>query len=501
MPTRRFTQHLTDDVHAVRAWHLRLGALTRLLPSWSGVRLLVDAPVMAVGARVVLSVPMGPVWSPWRRTWKAMISQVDDHGFVDTQSSGPFDHWLHGHRFTSPADDSRTCTAEDIVEWRLPLLVRMLGGNRLVEADLQRLFAWRQQRLARDLERLRPGRHLPPMTIAISGDNGLIARQVLAFLRTAGHRVLSLVRTSKRLPLVGVIGYDPGRGSGSHADGWIDQAALSDVDAVVHLAGASVSKRWSDSVKREILRSRVASTDLLAKALATLRQADPQQPRTMILASGISAWPVGPAADGGPHRDGILDLPAAMPAWGTSFLAGVVRAWEGAADPARAAGVRVVHLRLGAVLDPAGGALGSMLPLFRLGLGGPIGGGRQPMPWISSDDVVYQIHQALVDQRWHGVFNAVSPTPCTQGDVAHSLAQVMGRPGFLPTPSFPLRLLFGEMAEELVLTGPLVVPERALALGYRFADPDLHGALRFCLGRLQTQAQVAIVGPTATTAV
>ena len=223
-----------------------------------------------------------------------------------------------------------------------------------------------------------------PLRIAVTGATGLVGSALVPLLTTLGHTVLTLSRSAGP----GRILWDPARGQ-------LDAAALDGVDAVIHLAGASVAKRWSAAHKHEILASRVDSTRLLATTLAGLRT----PPRVLVVASGIGWY--------GPHHDDRArteDDPA-----GTDFLAEVCRAWETAANPARAAGIRTVHARIGMVLSARGGALTAMLPAFRFGAGGPIGGGRQWQSWIQLEDLIDVLHRAVMDPALSGPLNVVAP--------------------------------------------------------------------------------------------
>lgn len=227
--------------------------------------------------------------------------------------------------------------------------------------------------------------------------------------------------------------------------------------------------RWSAARKREIRDSRVVGTRALAEALAALAR----PPRVVVGSSGVGFY--------GSAGDAWLD--EASPA-GAGFLAEVTRDWEAAWSPLDAAGTRRVMLRTGVVLSPAGGALAKMLPAFCLGLGGPVGDGRQWWSWISIDDMVGVIGHALVSNRLRGPLNAVSPEPLRSGDFARELGAVLGRPAILPAPAFALRLAFGELADEGLLASQRARPAALAAAGYRFCHENLGSALRHLLGRV-----------------
>jgi uncharacterized protein len=296
------------------------------------------------------------------------------------------------------------------------------------------------------------------MQIAISGASGLIGSAFADSLAAGGHAVRRLVRGDAR-------GDDV---AWAPEDGAIDAAKLRGVDAVVHLAGEGIaSGRWSADRKQRIRDSRVQGTDLLARTLAELSP----RPSVLVCASAVGFY--------GPRGDEELDESAPP---GTSFLSEVCRAWEAAAEPARAAGVRVVSTRFGVVLSAKGGALAKMLTPFRIGIGGRIGSGRQWMSWISIDDAVGAIGHALATASLTGPVNAVAPRPVTNAEFTKTLGRVLSRPTVAPMPAFAARLAFGEMADELLLSGQRVVPRRLLESGYRFRHGDLETALRHVLG-------------------
>ena len=294
------------------------------------------------------------------------------------------------------------------------------------------------------------------MKTLITGASGLIGSELAPLLRKQGHDVVSLTRSAARRP--GEYHWDPARGD-------VDPAALEGIDAVVHLAGESVAGRWSDDKKRRIRDSRVQGTRLVSEAIAALDR----PPAVLVCASGIGVY--------GDRGD---DMVTEDDAAGDSFLADVVRAWEAAADPARAAGIRVVHTRFGVVQSARGGALKTQLPLFKLGLGGPVGGGRQYVSWVALDDAVGAIAYALSRDDLAGPVNVTAPNPVTQAEYARTLGRVVRRPAVLPAPGFAVRAILGEFAGE-VLDGQRVLPRRLTDSGYAFRYPQLEQALRHAL--------------------
>jgi uncharacterized protein (TIGR01777 family) len=251
----------------------------------------------------------------------------------------------------------------------------------------------------------------------------------------------------------------------------IDHAGLEGMDAVVHLAGETVGTRWSESRKRRIRDSRVEGTMLLAEALASLKR----PPAVLVSASAMGIY--------GDRGDEVLTEEALPEGAPTDFFVELGRDWEGASEPARAAGIRVVNPRFGLVLTPAGGALGRMLPPFLLGVGGPLGSGRQWVSWISVDDAIAVVHHALFSEALAGPVNTVAPEPVTSRTFAATLGRVLRRPAVLPAPAPALKLLFGEMANTALLASQRLSAGRLLASGYRFRHPTLEAALRHVLGR------------------
>ena len=294
------------------------------------------------------------------------------------------------------------------------------------------------------------------MRIAVSGATGLIGSALARALADDGHVVQRLTRSPAG---PSDIRFDSARRL-------LDVAALEGVDAVVHLAGEPIAQRWTDDVRRRIRDSRADGTLQLASALAALER----PPRVLVSGSAVGIY-----GDRGDERLTERSAP------GDGFLADVCIAWEAAAAPARDAGIRVAHPRIGVVLAPDGGALARLLPPFRLGLGGRIGDGRQWMSWISLPDVVAMLRRLVDDDAMSGPYNATGLSPVTNSEFTRELGAVLHRPAILPVPSFALRVLFREMADETLMASQHAAPERMLAAGFRFAHPTLRQALQAVL--------------------
>ncbi len=298
------------------------------------------------------------------------------------------------------------------------------------------------------------------MNILVTGASGLIGTALVSSLTSSGHEVTRLVREQPK-PGEKAAHWEPMAGS-------IDANALEGVDAVVHLAGENIAERWTPTKKAKIRDSRVKGTQLLCETLTRLSS----PPKVLVSASAIGYYG---------HR-GEETLTDDSPP-GRGFLAEVCRAWEAATEPAKQHGIRVVQLRLGVVLSAAGGALAKMLPPFRLGLGGVLGSGQQYMSWIALDDVVGAIQHALVTEALQGPTNAVAPRAVTNQEFTKTLGKVLGRPTAIPLPAFAARLMFGEMADELLLASARIQPTKLLASGYQFRYPELEEALQHVLVR------------------
>ncbi len=299
------------------------------------------------------------------------------------------------------------------------------------------------------------------MNVLISGATGLIGSALSEELEGGGHSVTRLTRSPKG---ANDVRWDPSAGT---IDG-----SLEGHDAVVHLAGEIIfsgpTDRWTPSKKERIMESRRRGTRLLAETIAEL----PEPPAVMVSASAIGYY--------GDRGDEIL-LENSRP--GSDFLAEVCKVWEASADPAREAGIRVVNPRFGLVLSPEGGALGTTLPIFKLGGGGKVGSGRQWWSWVALDDVVGAIVHSLENDTVEGPVNVGSPNPLTNEEYTKGLGYVLNRPTVVPVPAPVLRVALGEVADALLLASQRVEPARLEETGYEFRYGELEGALRHLLGR------------------
>ncbi|MFD4366688.1 TIGR01777 family oxidoreductase [Rhodococcus sp. NPDC058521] len=433
----------------VFAWHTKPGAFTRLSPPWQPMRLVKEAESLESG-RAELRLPGGV---PWIAQHEA-DAYDPPRRFVDRSVAWPVRllvPWRHTHTFDEVAAASAMVT--DYVETRIPA------------ALLRPTFVYRHRQLADDLARhsfWQEEGH-DRLVVAVTGSSGLVGSALCAFLTTGGHRVIRLVRRDPR-------GDDERR--------WNPDAPASDlldsVDAVVHLAGASIAGRFTDGHRRAVRESRVGPTRRLAEVAADASKG----PRVFVSASAIGYY--------GPDRG---DRPLVEDdETGDGFLADVVAAWEAASAPAADAGLRTVQVRTGIVQTPRGGVLRLQWPLFEAGLGGRLGSGTQWLSWVDVDDLIDVYHRALLDDGLSGPVNAVSPEPERNSEYTAVLASVLRRPALLPVPKFGPEVLLGEQgARELALANQRVSPAKLIARGHTFRRPELESCLRHQLGRFRNE--------------
>jgi len=449
--TFKRTVQINRPVADVFAWHERPGALQRLTPPWEQVELIKPSSGVTDGQRVELRSKVGPVWTTW------VVEHFDYQAgvqFCDRLIQGPFAHWEHFHRFADDGDGG--CLLTDEIHYALPggAVGGVAAGT--VERRLEQMFAYRHAVTKADLE-------LPPINpgrLLVSGASGLIGQAVVAFMRTQGWQVDRLVR--RRVQADDEISWSPEAGAIS----WPEEYAC---DAVLHLAGANIAEgRWTPDRKKELRESRVHGTRTLVAALRQLKAL----PRVLLSGSAIGIY--------GNRGDETLDENSSP---GGGFLADLCLEWENEIHALQTADIRLVMLRTGIVLSPAGGALAKLAPIFKAGMGGPLGDGRFWQSWISLDDWLRAMRHLLVDAAVSGPVNLVAPEAVRQRELAHTLCDVLGRPTFIPTPKLAVRAMFGQMADEALLASTRVLPSKLVASDFEFLHPSLENALRHVLGR------------------
>lgn len=442
MEKQTFRTTIDAPIETVWAWHARPASVTRALPPWER-SVVIEAPAsLEKGTRVVTAMADAPDRQRvLERTEVAPLVR-----YVEEQRAGIFQSWRETRSFTS-AGPGKTLL-EDVIELETSGGASKAGIARRLKANV----GWRHEVLKADCE-LAHALPSKPLTVAITGASGLVATALTPFLSALGHTVRPV----------------------RQRDGKPDAAALESADAVVHLAGAAIAEgRWTEERKLVLTASRVDYTRELVEALKRA----PKPPQVLVSGSAIGVY--------GHRGDEVLSEASTTGVrgpTGAGFLAGVCLDWEAEAKAAEALGSRVVALRTGLVLSPKGGFLGRLLPMYRLGAGGPIGSGGAYLSWVSIEDLIRAIYRLLVREQLTGPVNAVAPKPVTGLDFALALGRVLARPAVLPLPAFALRVAFGEMAEGAMLASQRVEPKRLLEDGAAFVHPVVDQALAALLGK------------------
>ena len=450
------------DIESTFAWFEHEGSFRRLMPPWEVAEEVRADDSLEVGSQRVFRFP-APGAPFLKMTWVAEHTAYNPpHHFADTMVKGPFWSWDHTHDLTQ---SNEFTTVLDEVTYQVPFgplgnLADTILGGRLVKKRIKRMFNARELRLQRDLEQHAKFSDISRKRILVAGSSGMIGTQLVAFLDTGGHEVWRLVRRDIKVG-ANEIHWDP-------VNGDLQPSDIEGFDIVIHLGGEGIGdKRWSTKRKQAIRDSRVISTRLLAETIASLEN----KPEAFVLASAIGWY--------GDRGDQELDESNSS---GAGYLPDVCVEWEAAAAPVEAAGIRTCFLRSGIVLAATGGALGKMLFPFKLGAGGPMGGGKQWMSWISLEDEIYATHHLIMNSTSSGAYNLTSPNPVRQRWFARVLGKVLRRPAFAPLPKFVVKILFGEMGERLTLDSQRVFPSRLIEEGYDFIHYDVELALRDSLG-------------------
>ncbi len=442
---------LPVSIEQAFAYHERDGALNRLIPPWESVAIESSDGSIKPGSRVTLV--MRVLGVPFR--WRAEHGTYDPpNRFEDRSLAGPFAYWHHRHIFQSLGPQQTRLI--DRVDYKVPLgtFGQAIGGA-FVRRQLATMFNYRH-RVTRDDLTMMAQNPMPPMTIGVTGSNGLVGNELVNLLSLMGHQVFRAKRN----------------GSGASTTFSLDRPnGWNDCDIVIHLAGKSIAEqRWSPRVKDELRDSRVTPTRTLCETLAS----QPKPPKAFLCASATGIY--------GNRGDEILTEQSQL---GSDFLAEIAKDWEAACEPARNARIRTVNLRFGIVVSPRGGALAKMLTPAKWGLGGSIGSGNQWWSWLSIDDLLGIVYHIIANDSIEGPINCVSPNAVTSSEFSKTLGGVLRRPSFMSLPSPAVRLALGEMADALLLASSRVQPLRLLQSGYLFRHPQLADTLQDLLGQVE----------------
>ncbi len=447
---------LEHTPNTVYAWHEKPGAFFRLIPPWEDVEVIAPPKGIELGAEVVTKMKIGPIHVNW-----VGRHDVVEPGkiFCDEMIEGPFSKWRHRHIFEN---ENGQCRLTDSIEYELPLgRVANYLGNSFAKEKLRRLFEYRHTILKNDLALQTRYKH-QPKNILITGSTGLIGTALTPLLKNLGHNITHLARhplpqSTDRCLIWNF--RDPIK---------LREMIDSPIDAVIHLAGESIAeKRWNTDQKKKILESRKKSTQLLSEAICKLDT----KPSSFLCGSAS-----------GFYQESATSIWTESSPPGNTFLSKVCQEWEDSCSPLRDQKIRTVNLRTGIVLSPKSGALKKMLFSFNKGVGAPLGSGNQFWSWISLDDMLGLIVHCLETESISGPINAVSPNPLTNREFSEILARVLNKPLMPAVPTTLLRMIAGEMADELLLASRRLNPKAALETGYEFFFPTLESALFHQLG-------------------
>lgn len=438
-------------------WHSRFGALERLLPPWEKTEIISRIGGIDPGGRVVLKMRTGPF--PFHFHFHAHhVENVPGKMFRDVQDKGPFASWSHSHFFT---DNQAGSHLYDKVEFSLPLGKRLPAFlKNHVHKSLQQVFHHRESIISEDIKvHLRCS--TKPLNILISGASGVLGRELIPFLTTGGHQVWTLVRRSPDSEKNEIF-WDPENHS-------LDISQLPKLDAVIHLAGEYIGlSRWSEGKKQRVISSRIEGTSFLSKVISTLTP----KPKVFLCASAVGYY-------GDTEREELRETEPQ----GADFISDVCGKWEASAQAAKDAKIRTIFLRLGVGLTPRGGALEKILDTSPFGFMRRFGSGNQYISWISTDDMISAMLHCLVCETLEGPVNIAAPEPVTNAEFMRTLARVARRPLLIPIPASLLKIVYGQMASEILLSGCHVSSSKLVESGFKFRHPNLELALKKLLGK------------------
>lgn len=514
---------VNEPVETIFGWHEQSGAFERLTPPWMRLKNIhKTGNGIKTGAKVAMDICFANIPVPMKAEH---IGYAKNHFFRDRLYGGPFSKWEHSHTFfdigknkplppstfvpscskskehknreDSDANKNSTSSAssgiafnksgfsrlEDRIDYALPFHIPDKWHN-FIEAELYRLFHYRHMVMVNDLKRHRDYElsrgESRPLTILISGASGPVGNALTPFFTTGGHRVIKLARKATEIKRISnqepdlkkeTPSKEPDEIQWNPYTGELDLHAAGKIDVVINLNGYHIgSGRWTDQRKDIIIKSRNLSTTLLAESIAALPP--DLRPELFISASATGFY--------GDCGNECLNENSCS---GDLFISQVCSEWENCAQKAEDAGIRTVFARMGVVLTPAGGALEKMLPGFMMGLGAKIGTGKQYMSWISMDDLVYSLHHIITDRSINGAVNLISPNPVTNEEFTKTLAKVLSRPAPFTLSDSIIKMIWGEMGQEVLLASTRVTPDKIAGSGFKFSYPTLEQALCHVLGK------------------
>ncbi len=464
MPLFERSSSIDCDRQDLYQYHANPGALNRLIPPWEKITIERRSDSLEVGSEVVIRNSLFGVPVRWHARHTGLHAP---ESFQDIQLSGPFETWIHDHVFESREKGRSILNDRVQFEMKFGNLGKL--GLPLVRSKLQAMFAFRHRTTQADLSLqsfLRQHTAYRSLRIGVTGSTGMIGRRLIDLLSVMGHQAVrilrptSLDRTQEFLSSKAVL-WRPGTG-------FTDESVMQNLDAVIHLAGKGIaSTRWTDSSKRAIRESRVEGTQALVRDLCKLDS----PPKAFVCASGVGIY--------GDRGSAVLDESSPT---GTDFLSELARDWESAAMEFKAAGNRVAIGRLGIALHPRQGALAKLLVPFQLGVGGPVGSGRQYWSWIHVDDAAAAFLYLAANPNCTGAYNLVAPEQTDNRTFSKSLGRVLNRPSLLPAPAFALRIVLGEMADAMLLASTRANCRRLIEDGFPFRATHLEDCLGHILG-------------------
>ncbi|MDN5868756.1 MAG: TIGR01777 family oxidoreductase, partial [Candidatus Nitrosocosmicus sp.] len=451
---------LLSNTEDVFEYHRREGALKRLIPPWSSIKVIKSDNDIKNGSVTILKLKYGPIGIKWIAQH---LGYMQNRQFQDRMIKGPFKNWLHTHSFIP--DEFSRCIMEDRIDYTPPLgTIGPKYINNAVQTNLHQLFHYRHRILNNDMRLWKlvgTGRR---KRILIMGSNGLIGSSLIPLLQTVGeHQVIRMVRhsSSNTHSDLQVVKWDPEKDK-------INLDDLEGYDVIIHLGGENIFGRWSDSKKQRIVESRVKTMRLLCNSIINLTN----PPSTLICASAVGFY--------GNRGDEVLTEESTL---GSGFLSDVCQKWEESTEIAKSIGVRVINTRFGMVLTPRGGILQKLVKpsIFKIGL--RMGKENQYISWVSIEDVIGSILYAINNSAVKGPINVVSPNPITMLNFSEILSRVLENKIMIPLNKRILKLVFGEFADNIVLSSSFVLPKKLSYSGYPFMNTDLKDTLRFLLGR------------------